>query len=883
MKNSRIAQTLRSLSVTPSLESDGAEDSTIETGPAGEGVVKQTLEEAQTDQADAKIGESEDKDLTVKTVEVGERADNESAETESEDSVVSQEGIGDFFNKAKRLEKKLAKLRKDLDSTDYMLADAKKVLKQVQSEGGTEKKIASLKEEVAELEEDRKDILEVIKAVEGDLAKAKQAKPSQEGIEEEVGDLTVKQTEVGERSDLESAETESEDSQDLEVSQEGLLAVAAISSLIAVAVGYAGNKAGKLKNEYIDLQKQIKVKRAQLDHLIVASEAEAKLALKKSKVSQESISKDLEGLDNQKLGTGTRRVLAGLSGLAAGGVFAMGSPVQAAVQAGVATAVLLVNIAAVTKAKSDLSALEAKLAAKELEIIKLANEAEQKGTTVSQESIDEIAVEVARGVAQGAAAAAEAVAAAVDGNAGDEAVADATDGGEAVVEEAVVEETAEEVEAIEAGEAEVEEVDSEIAEIEEHAEKYEQAAATMESLVEALRDAQQTGGLNQQAARFFNISFEHVGVTLTGSPFQNAHGEAAIPSLESFGGTMRRDQATTISMEAAENWLQKIIEVLKKTWAQIVTWVKKFVSAIFSQSARYKQRAEALIAASKKIGGQKAKSNKIKFATADKIAVGKRVSLDSLNTLVNVAAFASERSKAGQNLADSIAEILNETSAKMTSITSAEGWQQFAVSSVGRLGSVDRTGEFRSTLYKHKRTDGMKTIYATDVLPGNVRLELHSIETDQEAVEKVVDENSLGGVIKALLSKALSHGRTYVEHDGTELSDAERELPTLTAGQIESVAKSVQRILTAVEFTKKNVDAIKSDFRASVSTGGEGQSTMARVVMNAMANGASKTLSDYCGGVSKALKYAVGTSGVFLDYAAASAKQYGAASAAPAA
>lgn len=843
MKNSRIAQTLRSLSVTPSLENDGDVDANIETGPAGEGTVKVELEEAQTDQADAP---GEDKEVTAKTVEVGERADNESAETDSEDSV-SLEGrmvkdavskvagaVKGKFGKVARLERLIKKGEDDLAGTKEMIAEGKTELAAAEAKYKADKteknarRVADCKEYLGELKEDIETINQTIAALKSNLADAK-AKVSQEGIEDDAGEVEVKMTEVGERADNESAETESEDSQGLEVSQEGFT---------GGLIGWVCGTSGWVPFVGPTIHAVAKTKRLKLreDIQTIAKRIEKIRAGQIEKAAEEGLElpKKLKHVDFIDI------IKSAVFGQFFGSFYGAWQG-------------------------SDLQNLNNELQAKLKEL-----ETELNAAGIATESLDEdaadAAVAAARGVAQGAAAAAEAVEAAIDGG----------DAGSDVAEAPVVEEAPAEAEAIAEGETELEEVAGDIEDLEGHAEKYENAAATMEALIEGLRDAQQTGGLNPQAARFFNITFEHIGTELTGRPFQNAHGESAIPSLESFGGTMRRDQATTISMEAAENWFQKILEVLKKTWAQVVEWVKKFVAAVFSQSARYSQRADALIAASKKIGNAKPKSAKIKFGAADKIAVGNKVSIDSLETVAAVAGFVSVRAKGAEGLSEGFSKMFSEVSSKLNSITDKEGWEKLFLGAMEiGLSNIDKGGadQARSALFKNRRTEGLEVIYSTDVLPGNVRLEMHTPEISQEGIQTVGDGGP-AAFVKAAIAKTVKQNRTYVKEEGVELSDTDRELPTLNAQQIASLAEKVKRVLAGAANTKAQVEKLRTDFRASIPAN-ENQSAVARAVVNSMASSASKNLSDYCGGVSKALKYAIGTSGVFLDYAAASAKQYG--------
>lgn len=962
---SRIAQTLRGLSLKPSLESD-VEASTV-TGD-GDQTVKAEVEEAQTETGDAAIGEAEAQELSTTTVEVAEGAETETAETVATDSevVVSSES-----------EDAAAPAEGEVDAST--------------TTGDGEQVVEAAVEEAQETPADG---------------------AGAPGEDQQVEAVVV---EVAEGTDTESAETEV--SGDETVSQEGfggamkafgktwaigLRSFFSLKGGVGTAKAYAAldveqkREADKLKKKIDVISKRLvefregdrkkavaegtKVPDSQLapldeNELIIAvlkgqyipfyttyyghkvesleGELNAKLAeLAKliDNVSTESIEEDLgpllvstEGFKGAFKAFGKTWGIAIRNVFSDDGMFTNAAKFshfdleqkRRAEELKQKIQILSKRIAdyrdgdraAAEKAGIRVPASELKDLDDEqiIDVIikgqfipfyttyyghkveslekdlnkKMAELAQLIGSNVSTESEDDAAtadaanaaaVAAAAAVAEGAAAAAEAAAAAVqavtgEANAEGDAVAAAAEESAAEATDTATEVAGEEAatpaegadaedQAIADGEAEIEALEGDIADGEAHAEEYEQAAATMESLIEALEDAQKTGGLTPQSARFFNIGFESIGVRLTGKPFENARGEAAIPSMESFGGTMRRDHATQISMEAAGDWLKKILEVLKKTFAQIVEWVKKFVHAVFSQAERFNQRADAILEATKKLNGVKPKAASFEFRQADKIANGKRVDIDSLDMLLGVAAFANEYAQGGQAYADGYAKVISDAAAKLKTVTDKEGWKSLLQGMMEHaFANFDKGGldQMRSGLFKHRRTEGLNIIFGTETLPGNVVLEMVTYESNPDG-HKVFEEGA-GPFIKAVFSSMTKTGRTFVKPTDVELSDSDRELPTLSVGQIAQVAKNVKQVIAAAKDTQKGIDAMRSEFRAQVTTTDE-HSAVAKTVINHMANNASKFISDYCGGVSKALKYAVGTSGVFLDYANASLKQY---------
>ena len=391
------------------------------------------------------------------------------------------------------------------------------------------------------------------------------------------------------------------------VAQESLLAVAAIGSAIALIAGLSYSKAARLKNEFIELRTEIVKKRAQLDHLIVASETEARLALKKQQASNESVSEKIDDLNSGKFSAKELKYLPAVAGLGAGALFAVGSPVLAVVSAGLVSAALLANIVAVKKAKAELAALEVKMSEKELEIIKLSAEAESKGVSVSQEAVSEISDELlqcissegegteeipltpAEDAAQGEAEAAvdaqaqaEEAAPVVEETASEttetpaapaaeEAPAQVAPAQEAAAEEAAAEEAptgpVDDTEVNEALAAQAE-AEGEVKETDQAHSQLQRAASNLESIALSMESALNDGGLHPQAARFMHIAVESQ---------LNAIGmdQPVIPSMESFGGMSARMRATQVSLEGVK-------ETLLKVWEQIVAMLKKMRDAVIA-------------------------------------------------------------------------------------------------------------------------------------------------------------------------------------------------------------------------------------------------------------------------------------------------------------
>ena len=509
-------------------------------------------------------------------------------------------------------------------------------------------------------------------------------------------------------------------------------------------------------------------------------------------------------------------------------------------------------------------------------------EAEAKQKKVSNESHEDGAA-AAAAFAAGAAGAAEAAAQATE--ASDAAEAPAGEAAPAVVEEAAAEiaeaqaeaaeqvaevvetevvETPEEIaeaEEISAGEDEMAELEADIAEGEAHAEKYEQGAAALESLVDAIAQAQQSGGLNPQSAQFLNIGFESVGVFLTGKPFTNARGEAPIPSMESFGGTMRRDQATSVSMESVQDWLKKVWEVLKQTFKTIKDWVVKFFQAVFSQCERYKQRAAKIKAAAGKLrSGAQPKNASFELAqsVANKIHMNGEVSRWDMHDLVQLAEVAATRNSEGSRALIQLRQQIKEIVDVLIKGSYEGEVEKAKLEEImfGKLGISDTmsSGVLRNAAFSvATEHEGLKG-YKTKSLPGGV--ELMVVEPDSEQK----------------LHHALRGWRVLEIKSQTEVKST---VQTLSGQQIQKIAGDAEKVLGLVsqakaEFKAESLDLVDISFASADLS--KAQATFLQKVGNLYA----RAVQSQSSGTSKILKYLVSTSGAFLDFGAASLKQYGA-------
>ena len=107
-------------------------------------------------------------------------------------------------------------------------------------------------------------------------------------------------------------------------------------------------------------------------------------------------------------------------------------------------------------------------------------------------------------------------------------------------------------------------------------------------LVDSLEAFNQSGGLDQNGGALLGMLstayLERAGI----------YGERVVPSLESFGGTSRKTEATKLSMEGLK-------EMARDIWAKIVAALKKIKEWVMKQFYHYFGQAETLLKRAKEL------------------------------------------------------------------------------------------------------------------------------------------------------------------------------------------------------------------------------------------------------------------------------------------
>lgn len=668
-------------------------------------------------------------------------------------------------------------------------------------------------------------------------------------------DLSTKIVETGSMQPVESAETEvsgNVEEAETTVSQEGFgggVLGFILGSFGGVYGGYANGAAESKKKEILKVAEQIKKIRRE------GLEAAKKDGKKISTQEEDSFA-------NADTGKIIKGVLLGMVGANIYGAY-VGSKLQNA---------------------------ERDLRKKYQELQELIEDEEAKGARPSQESGD--AAEAAANFAEGAVAAAEAAAAA---EAGASAAAEvqhdavAADAVEDAAQEAGVAEVAGDEAAAVVADADPEPISSDddsdaldgpgaddvalddeiagaedqIEEEEQNLQTYEDAEVSVESLIDTLEAAQQTGGLTPSGARMFNVALETISKSLTGESLP----VGLVPSLEAYGGTETRMNSTNVSMEAAGSWWEKILEAIRQTFQVLKQWAQKFIKMLFDKSERVLRRAKGVRAKASQAKGGQLKAG----GWASAIAYEGKVDLNGLQALPQIVEDISKRGGEGvagyAALVDAIKNLAaaNGDAEHGAALLEMPDIKRILANARGPLFKVESNAD-------GKVTDGK--VFSTDVLPGNVRfeLEIHDLNFGKMGDASVMD-GMKGGWKAGQWPKVSKHS-----------IDAERptEVRGLTSAEVNTVATRVITVVEQVRRVRNQIaEAEKADAAVLQIRAQEGAERGQRMMLWMQIKGAEGLRKMIANNQAVMLKYVIGVAEGYVAYAEASTG--GAAAEAPAA
>ena len=138
----------------------------------------------------------------------------------------------------------------------------------------------------------------------------------------------------------------------------------------------------------------------------------------------------------------------------------------------------------------------------------------------------------------------------------------------------------------------------------------------LESYLAAARHASKQGGWTTQEATAY-----HVGIDIAMKKL-GADGSAIVPSLESFGSSRERINATASVENRLTEALRKIWEAIKRAVNKVYVFVKKWYLKILDGASRLKKRAEAIRKKAENTTGSK-KENKIRTGVLGQLHIAK--------------------------------------------------------------------------------------------------------------------------------------------------------------------------------------------------------------------------------------------------------------------
>jgi hypothetical protein len=379
-----------------------------------------------------------------------------------------------------------------------------------------------------------------------------------------------------------------------------------------------------------------------------------------------------------------------------------------------------------------------------------------------------------------------------------------------------------------------------------------QAMAVAETLADvetALESCLAEGGLNKSAAHVVGMCLESLYASVGMS------GVRAMPSLESFGGTGSRVQATKLALEsvaekAKEIWA-KIVQAVEKSIAWLVEKYKQF----FTAAGRLKSRGEAL---AKRATDTKDAEPKSKTIEDERLAQQLHISgnLDkAVASVGEIKGMLPTWLSTDAAHAEAIAEGLEKSDSSVIVTTFAKIPQGLTVADAAAIGAekpADSLG-----LYRSKELPGGRAILA--------RLPM------------------AGSGDKASLADGATKASMVIGPFNATFTNKNKTLPTLSTADAGKIASDVAEIAKAVESFKSGLDKVTAAKKRIVAACKKLGSAVAEEKDEAKKK-ELETLKKFGAAVPRLIDsppasinvFVLNVGKAFLDYVEASLKQYAA-------
>ena len=420
----------------------------------------------------------------------------------------------------------------------------------------------------------------------------------------------------------------------------------------------------------------------------------------------------------------------------------------------------------------------------------------------------------------------------------------------------------------------------------------------LESYLAAARRASKQGGWTTQEATAY-----HVGIDIAMKKL-GADGSAIVPSLESFGSSRERINATASVENRLTEALRKIWEAIKRAVNKVYVFVKKWYLKILDGASRLKKRAEAIRKKAENTTGSK-KENKIRTGVLGQIHLsGSAPTASQLNTALtqiaaNVGSLTENRLTGAyadacgevidaiQNIADGKVDDANATDVKLKNVLDRVNTALGGVSKELDLGTAAPANDsIRKRAFAGAPTT-VEVTRTTELPGGKALVAVKAVDiagnttraSGDQAGEKSAAEGAAAGLKYAFKVSLVAFADTKKEIDES------KEINTLDQGDVISICDGVINFAEKVIDYKKGfeqyerktkellskADKIKGKETKSGDTGAEATSA---AVARSLATGVGAAMRNMGTSITNVINYGMNLSRASLVYANSSLNQF---------
>lgn len=410
-------------------------------------------------------------------------------------------------------------------------------------------------------------------------------------------------------------------------------------------------------------------------------------------------------------------------------------------------------------------------------------------------------------------------------------------------------------------------VSDEISDTEDSIEEAGQTAEVLTEVQTAMGDSLEKGGMSETDIACVMPAVEHMLARLS---FDMSK-KKVFPAMEAFGKKETRIQATKIAMETIGEYVTKIWEAIKATFARIWESLKTFWSHLTDASKKYAARAKSIVSAAdaaKKSNSSAKDGSSVKagsvFAKAG-VTTGfqKYLMIDGkmptdFYTLFNK--HSGEAAQIATNIFNDSNETVNLVTKSVTLLK--EGKIEEADSAMEQANETFKqiTGLPKSTSKEYTPPTGFYLV-ESPLHFGNKAFFAYAISGDGKNTGNAT--NMKAWVADATGSKAPEK--------------LDETIKVLSLDEVKGIANTVNGNMTALQkmdSVMKTLDAsIKKSMNVTIDKLVQGNVNKVMMRIRFASNNVSAMVT---GGVSKVRSYELATNKAALDYCAASLKQYGA-------